>query len=97
MPRFVEKNNIPESKVENSSLLKKLVDDGNIDIIEKDINGNYHFNGRFTNAGMLEKSLSELSGYQELADQERGLVLQIFEDVFNHKAFTGRSEHFFRI
>ena len=95
LPRFIAKNNIPKAKVKSSELLKKLVKDGNIQIVEKDINGLYHFNGKFTNAGMLAEGLSSLNGYDKLVKKDTELVLQIFEDVFNHKAFTGRSGTFF--
>lgn len=47
LPRFLEKNIIPKESVEKSSLLIKLVQDGNLRIINKDVEGNYHFNGNF--------------------------------------------------
>ena len=53
LPRFDVKNNIPEDKVSMSSLLTKLVKDGDRSIIEEDVEGNYHFNGRFNNADSL--------------------------------------------
>ena len=97
LPRFVDKNIIPKEKAETSSLLKQLVQDGNTSVIERDINGNYHFNGSFNNAESLKHALNELSskGYQSLVDADRDYVLQVFEDVFNHKAFTGRSGTFY--
>jgi hypothetical protein len=98
LPGFRAKNNIPEAAVAKSSLLARLVDDGNLQIIEKDINGVYHFNGNFKNASDLEAALETLahdSDYQPLVDHDKNQVLQIFEEVFNHKAFTGRSGTFF--
>ena len=97
LPGFLEKNQIPESSVEQSPLLKKLVDDGNKQIIIKDVKGGYHFNGNFRNAGDLKETLNNLndSSYKKLVEKDIANVLQIFEEVFNHKAFTGRSGTFF--
>lgn len=97
LPGFFEKNNLPKEAVGQSNLLTQLVSDGNVDIIEKDINGVYHFNSNFKNAGDLNAALNELlkTKYAPLVDKDQKRVLQIFEDIFNHKAFTGRSGTFF--
>lgn len=97
LPRFTEKNTIPEASVATSALLQQLVSDGNVGIIEKDIYGAYHFNGNFKNANDLRHALEALSqsGYAPLVATDKKLVLQIFEQVFHHKAFTGRSGTFF--
>ncbi len=96
LARFVNKNNIPSEKIESSILLKQLLNDGNSQIIEKDIQGNYHFNGNFKNANSLKHSLSELSKtYQVLVEKDTELLLAIFEEIFDHKSFTGRSGTFF--
>ena len=93
---FLERNLIPAERVEASALLKKLLADNNRQIIEQDVLGNYHFNGNFKNAGDVEVGLSELnSDYQSLVELDKDVVLQIFEEVFNHKAFTGRSGTFY--
>ncbi len=97
LPRFSIKNNIPTEKVEKSTLLVQLIKDGNTQIIQKDVLGNYHFNGNFNNAGSLKTALSNLpqGNYQSLVEKDSKLVLEAFESVFNHKAFTGRSGTFF--
>ncbi|XWN35989.1 MAG: hypothetical protein ROO71_08490 [Balneola sp.] len=97
LPGFLEKNSIPEKSVNKSELLQTLVSDNNQKIIIKDVDSNYHFNGNFTNAKDLKATLEELSSskYTSLAQKEEKLVLRIFEEVFNHKAFTGRSGTFF--
>ena len=48
-------------------------------------------------AGDLNAELDELSEtkYAPLVDKDKKQVLQIFEDIFHHKAFTGRSGTFF--
>ena len=97
LPRFDVKNNIGSNKVAESSLLSQLVKDGNKQIIVKDIQGVYHFNGTFNNADNLKAALLNLpeETYGDLVEKESKLVLDIFEDIFNHKAFTGRSGTFF--
>ncbi len=97
LPLFAEKNRISEDEVNSSKLLTQLLADGDLNIIEKDINDEYHFNGNFRNAGDVKVALDNLAGseYETLAEQERSLILQIFEGIFNHKAFTGRSGTFF--
>lgn len=97
LPRFLEKNKVPYEKVEASKLIQKLLNDGNFQIIEKDLNGDYHFNGNFNNAESLKKALKSVaeSGYKNLVEEESEMLLQLFEEVFNHKAFTGRSGTFY--
>ena len=94
---FIERNTISEAAISTSKLLHQLVADKNVQIIEKDVNGVYHFNGNFKNANDLRAALVELSetAYNELIREETPKILQIFEDVFNHKAFTGRSGTFY--
>ena len=97
LPKFTSKNTIPAKAVEKSKLLMQLLQEGNTEIVEKDINGTYHFNGNFNNANSLKEVLLLLEGtkYDELVQNERALLLATFEDVFNHKSFTGRSGTFF--
>ena len=96
LPRFVVKNTIPAKKVRASDLLTRLVEDGNRQLIEQDINGDFHFNGNFINAGSVKEALKGLpEKYTDLVKADREKVLDIFEGVFDHKSFTGRSGTFF--
>jgi hypothetical protein len=97
LPRFLEKNSIPEHLVQSSALLQKMLASGDQRIISRDVVGGFHFNGNFRNAGDVKKALGEIQDaeYVDLIAQDTTKVLQIFEDVFNHKAFTGRSGTFF--
>lgn len=93
---FLDRNNIPASEVMSSELLKTLLRDHNTQIINQDVKGGYHFNGNFKNAGDLALALDDLNpNYEDLVQQDRTLVLEIFEKVFHHKAFTGRSGTFY--
>ena len=96
LPRFVHKNTIPDEKIANSALLRRLVADANSEVLSQDISGEYHFNGNFNNVKSLQAALSELPGqYKSLVEKETAYIEQIFEDVFDHKSFTGRSGTFF--
>ncbi|MGB5242887.1 MAG: hypothetical protein WBN16_07745 [Lutimonas sp.] len=97
LKRFDKKNNIPSAKVAKSELLKRLISDGNSEVVEQDVLGNYHFNGSFHNANSLNIALDNLpkAKYQDLIEKDRELLLQIFEDTFDHKSFTGRSGTFY--
>jgi hypothetical protein len=97
LPGFLQKNKIEASLAESSLLIKKLVSTNNSQIVERDIEGVYHFNGNFKNAADLEKAITALNSgeYKELVYAEKDLLLDIFEKVFHHKAFTGRSGTFY--
>ena len=92
---FLDKNTIPPAAVSNSSILQTLIAEGNTQIIEKDVNGGYHFNGTFKNVNDLRSALNSLSLNAQFNESDKSLVYEIFEGVFNHKTFTGRSGTFF--
>ena len=97
LPRFTEKNNLSAEAVARSRLLKKLLADGNRLLVERDVNGVWHFQPRITNAGDVRRILSQLAaaGYAALVERESALVLELFEALFDHRSFTGRSGTFF--
>jgi hypothetical protein len=96
LPRFTERNNIPEEEIKNSNLFQLLIKDHNREIIERDILGVYHFNGNFRNADSLLAALNNLDDhYSELVEAEKKQLLASFEKVFHHKSFTGRSGTFY--
>ncbi len=89
---FVEKNQIPVSSVENNPALVKMLKNNDQRIINIDSNANVHFNSAFENAGYLTDALAKIK--DEYAAEEAEALEQIeaiYEQVFNHKAFTGRS------
>jgi hypothetical protein len=94
---FLDKNTIPPAQAEGSELLRKLVADGNTELVEKDVEGHLHFNSLFKNIRDVRAALERLEdqGYGELAAQESNLIAEIFEAVFEHKRFTGRSGTFY--
>ena len=96
LPRFLDKNNISKDAVDSSELLQTLIKDGDLSIVEVDVNGDCHFNGNFNNAEVLKEALSNLDEkYSDLVEKDRKKLLDIYEDIFDHKSFTGRSGTFF--
>jgi hypothetical protein len=96
LPGFLEKNNISKKDVLGSKFLTYLVEEGNKQIIVKDCNGGYHFNGLFNNINSLIDEIKKLpEKYTDLVKKERDYVYKLFEKVFDHKSFTGRSGTFY--
>ncbi|MCW5552532.1 MAG: hypothetical protein KIS67_10300 [Verrucomicrobiae bacterium] len=97
LPRFVEKNDLPRAELNRSPLLCILLAHGNRRLIERDVTGRVHFNGDIKNARDVRQILDELAthGYAPLVKRDADRVLQIFERLFDHQSFTGRSGTFF--
>jgi hypothetical protein len=93
LPRFLQKNVIPETLVMSSVILKEELQKQSHRFIEKDVNGKYHFNGRFRNGYDIERALKSTHEYK---DEDIKQVKEIFSDLFNHHAFTGRSGTFYK-
>lgn len=96
LPRFLDKNNIDSAAIERSQLLTQLVADENMDIVTKDCLGGFHFNGNFNNVNALRVALAALPRqYETLVAADQKQVEEMYESIFNHKSFTGRSGTFF--
>ena len=93
LTRFVDKNIIPSEQVDRSELLKTLLSDGDTSLIEADTQGGYHFNGGFNNVDSAKAAMQSLKadGYEALVEKDQVLIEEIFEGIFNHRQFTGRS------
>jgi len=98
LPNFLEKNLIPNKYVQNISLLNKLVESGNTSIITKDNKGLFHFNASFNSAGFLKNELEKLKNNSsfEVSDSEQQAILGVYEKMFDHQSFTGRSGTFYK-
>ena len=88
LPHFLEKNVIGPGIVNSSNWIRKELESGRTEFIERDINGAVHFNGMFRNAAELRAALEQ---DLEISSDDIGSVCDIYENVFNHRQFTGRS------
>ena len=96
VPGFLSKNTLSKEMVETSRLLKALIVDGNTAIIQRNVHGGFHFNGTLTNIREFQEALHTLdTKYHDLLRSENDHLLDLYESVFHHKQFTGRSGSFF--
>jgi len=97
LPLFLDKSRIAPESVENSKLLRKLIAEQDNSIILKGANGDYYFHPSLCNANDLRNALQNLGGseYMSLVEEESDSVLTIYEQIFHHHLFTGRSGSFF--
>ncbi|MBO6516094.1 MAG: hypothetical protein JJ975_06060, partial [Bacteroidia bacterium] len=98
LPSFLKKNTWPEEKKNSSKLVSSLLKNGDRSLIEQDNNGGIHFNGSIHNADdvlRLLESLKESEHYRDLVEEETELFLDVFEEMFDHQSFTGRSGTFY--
>ncbi len=98
LPRFLEKNRLPPESVAASALLSAMVAEGDTRIVNQDADGGVHFHADFRNARALGQALDALAGspHADLAAAERTALLDLYERVFDHQSFTGRSGSFFK-
>ena len=98
LPRFLEKNNLPSGLIKQSPLLQELLRTGDQSVIRKDTFGNCHFNGDFRNRKDVEVAVRKLAAsgqYDDLLSGADSQIGSIFENIFHHHQFTGRSGTFF--
>lgn len=97
LARFTERNLIPARDIARSRLLKTLLARGDRSLVERDMLGRCHFSGSLTNAQDVKQVLERLAvtGCRQLVRQESAFVLALFERLFDHESFTGRSGTFF--
>ncbi|MFZ1615277.1 MAG: hypothetical protein WAT51_13960, partial [Holophaga sp.] len=96
LPHFLEMNHIPAMAVAESRLLSALLAAGDGAIVDRDINGDVHFNADFRNVANLKQALESLKQGElfALIEAEETKLLDLYEQVFNHQSFTGRSGSF---
>ena len=95
---FFDKNKIPIDLIKKSKLLSSLLSDKNKEIIYKDIDGGVHFQSDIINSDELKTKIESLSDtkLKKYAEEERSIVLEIYEKTFNHNEFTGRANTFYK-
>ncbi len=92
-PPFVQKNRVPEARI--GPAMAGLIDSGG-GIVCRDEDGIVRFAGSLRNARDLAAALDGLDPPFRLDDAGRSEVMCAYEAVFNHRAFTGRSQTMYR-
>ncbi len=92
-PSFLEKNNLPADTL-TLPVVQRLLSDHATDILVQDCEGGVHFNAGFNNADFLARAID--ASQEIVSAEERQQLLDIYERMFNHHAFTGRSGTFYK-
>ena len=92
LPGFLEKNRVPADSVENIVLLQRMLAAGDDRIVSRDAAGYYRFHADFRNVGDLDARLDALAElYGDELQVSREPLRDLYEQVFRHREFTGRS------
>ncbi len=93
-PGFMARNRIPDEAIDSIPLMGEMESRGNESLWARDASGTGRFHGDIRNARDVEAILAELAKQDEWADvvtKDRAAVLELFETVFEHRSYTGRS------
>ena len=98
LPNFLERNNIPKEEIRDLQLPGLLVSNQDNSLFVKDKKGVFHFSGAIHNERDVQNALANLKenpDYEKLVAKEKNKIVTLFEKVFQHSEFTGRSSTFF--
>jgi len=98
LPSFLEKNSISPEQVGDLSLPAMLAEERDKSLFVRDDTGTFHFSGRIHNERDVKQALDKLQQlpkFQRVVEKERQEIADLFESVFQHSEFTGRSSTFF--
>ncbi len=94
LPGFLTKNAVPEERVASIPLLQKLLAAGDRALLARDKDGICRFQGDLKDRRDLEPVFDRLAQHDQWTGavaRDRSAVLDLFEDVFRHRSYTGRS------
>jgi hypothetical protein len=98
LPGFLERNVISPDAVAGCPLLQALVAAGDARLVVRDADGRHRFAADLANSSALEERLAALSADPQWAAPtlaQAPQVRAVYEGVFHHRAFTGRSGSMF--
>ncbi|TFD82131.1 hypothetical protein [Cryobacterium fucosi] len=98
LPSFLERNVVSAERAARCPLVDVLSLAGDRSIVVRDAQGDVHFAAQIRNARGVAGELDRLSAdpaFHDAVEQGRAELLTIFEEVFRHSEFTGRSGTFF--
>jgi len=90
LPGFLERNVVPEDAVQGSAALRRLLASGDR-VVLRDAAGRVRFRETFDGADRCGEALRQLQAEGALDATGVAEVLEIYEQVFRHRRFTGRS------
>ncbi len=97
LPRFLEKGAVPESALARAPLLRRLLEAGDRTVLRRDADGRLRFAAALHHAAPCREALLALrsAGFPGVDDAAVAAVLEVFEEAWHHRAFTGRSGSMF--
>jgi hypothetical protein len=93
-PGFLDKNVIDSDVVRSNALLARLLDEDEATVVRTDVDGTCRFAPDLTTAASLRARLERLADTEQwaaLVESELDELLEIYESVFHHRAYIGRS------
>jgi hypothetical protein len=98
LPPLLSRGLLPPATLARSALLTALVDRDDRSVVVRDAEGAVRFCADFRNAPDVRAALDRLTdpGLRALADGDTDLILQMYEDAFDHRSYTGRSGTLFK-
>jgi hypothetical protein len=94
LPSFLDRNVVAPESANAIPLVRGLLEHGERSIVERDASGAIRFHPDFRNVGDLAAAMEGLEKqekWSEAVARDRQAVMDLFEDVFNHSEYTGRS------
>jgi hypothetical protein len=98
LPGFLERNVIPAAEVAGNPLAAALLAANDARLIVRDALGRHRFHADLVNADALQARLRTLAAepaWSALVAQHGAALEHLYESVFHHRAFTGRSGSMF--
>ncbi|MBD3336666.1 MAG: hypothetical protein GF355_14230, partial [Candidatus Eisenbacteria bacterium] len=94
LPGFLARNVIPDEAITAIPLLSGLLASGNRSLLDRDAFGVARFHGDIRRAQDVDAVLDDLAAqpaWSEAVARDRAATLDLFETVFKHRSFLGRS------
>ena len=90
---FLDMNNLPAEAL-SLPIVQRLLANHATDILTQDCQGGVHFSADFNNADFLLRAIQRSN--EDITTEETEQLLSLYEQLFNHHAFTGRSGTFYK-
>jgi len=94
LPGFLAKNVVAEEAAAAIPLVRELLASGNETLLARDADGVVRFHGDIRSAADVARQLDVLATqgeWSKAVDRDRAAVLELFERVFGHRSYLGRS------
>ncbi|MEM9481851.1 MAG: hypothetical protein AAGA58_19550, partial [Verrucomicrobiota bacterium] len=91
---FLKSNRVDSEKIDAIPTLAKMAETSDERLVVPDPECGFRFHASLTNGYALKDALDKLAGESEFTDQlvhDRSMIEKLYEEVLNHRSFTGRS------